>query len=446
MGHHLWISGIGMGSKLWISGILMGIFHSTVKPTSVNILDRSPLKAGHRYQLSCISRGSKPPANITWWKGNKKMELAHDTYSEDRTSITSVLTFEPTSADNNMFLACRAQNLYIPGSAIEDGFNMQIYSIPHLKLETESESNVVTEKITVYFKCIIQANPWVTSIGWRYNGQPIVSDFSNGISIGNQSLVVNRVSRHQKGVYSCVATNSQGEGQSNPIKLIVQCEYISKIAFAFIYLLVISPTLYYLIFSFIFFCSCKEDAPICVKPYKSKYGLTLHETASIICKVEANPPEVDFKWTFNSSSTGRVTELSLYSTDELQSIAVHMPRSEYDYGQLNCYGRNSVGFQSHPCTFNIIHALIPYQYEPVLRAGTVSSSTESSSSEDGRGESYGEERNKRVGNIFNVRKSAVYKVNKNGASTVPCGAPVLVFIISEYDEELRRTNWERSVI
>ncbi|KAG1663557.1 hypothetical protein GQR58_020331 [Nymphon striatum] len=36
-----------------------------------------------------------------------------------------------------------------------------------------------------------------------------------------------------------------------------------------------------------------------------------------------------------------------------------------------------------------------------------------------------------------VRKSAVYKVNKNGASTVPCGAPVLVFIISEHNKELR---------
>lgn len=99
----------------------------------------------------------------------------------------------------------------------------------------------------------------------------------------------------------------------------------------------------------------KKDVPICVAPYKKEYGVALREKASVSCQVDAYPTDVEFKWTFNSSSTGRVTEVSSHKKG-LFSVVDHFPMSEYDYGQLNCYAKNDIGFQAEPCTFNIVHA------------------------------------------------------------------------------------------
>ncbi|CAM1332063.1 Uncharacterised protein g10760 [Pycnogonum litorale] len=299
--------------------------HMYLKPTSVHILDTSPIKAGQRHQILCKSSGSKPPARITWWLGNKKLLTSRELDSDENlssmsTTTTSVLMIEPTSIDDGKYLSCRAENPHIAGSAQEDGYKLQVHFIPTLSLEIVGKTNQVPQGQTVYFDCHIQANPWITNTGWKYNGEPIQSDLLKRISIGNQSLVLNRINRQQTGSYSCTAENSQGTGESNPIKLTV------------------------------------EYAPVCVNSYDRIYGVALDETANVVCQVHANPPDVSFRWTFNSSSTGRLNTLSSFSTDGTKSVAFYMPRSEYDYGQLYCYGKNSIGSQSEPCIFDVIRA------------------------------------------------------------------------------------------
>ncbi len=50
-----------------------------------------------------------------------------------------------------------------------------------------------------------------------------------GVIMGNQSLVLQRLTRNASGTYHCVATNDEGTAFSNPVKLDIKCEYIQQL-------------------------------------------------------------------------------------------------------------------------------------------------------------------------------------------------------------------------
>jgi len=140
------------------------------------------------------------------------------------------------------------------------------------------------------------------------------------VIVSNQSLVLQRVNRSHRGRYTCSATNSEGEGESNSVHLRVQF------------------------------------APVCKTSQKILYGAARQEAVKILCEVESDPPEVNFRWAFNNTSENIIVENHAPSHEGTASIATYVPRSELDYGTLFCWGRNNVGQQIDPCVFSVIPA------------------------------------------------------------------------------------------
>lgn len=102
------------------------------KPVTVSIISgRTPLSAGEPARLSCKSTGSRPPAQITWWKASKRMTNTRQhvlpSDKDNTTTTVSILTFVPTKDDNGKYLTCRASNVVISQSAIEDGWKIVVY-------------------------------------------------------------------------------------------------------------------------------------------------------------------------------------------------------------------------------------------------------------------------------------------------------------------------------
>lgn len=54
-----------------------------MKPEKVSIVQFDKhMSAGKRYEIECKSSGSRPPANITWWKGSRQIK-------DDETRVVS---------------------------------------------------------------------------------------------------------------------------------------------------------------------------------------------------------------------------------------------------------------------------------------------------------------------------------------------------------------------
>ena len=58
-------------------------------------------------------------------------------------------------------------------------------------------------------------------------GQQIHQNVTEGIIIHNHTLVIQNVQRHWAGIYTCVASNDEGDGESNAIALHVRCKSLS---------------------------------------------------------------------------------------------------------------------------------------------------------------------------------------------------------------------------
>lgn len=97
-------------------------------------------------------------------------------------------------------------------------------------------------------------------------------------------------------------------------------------------------------------------APTC-KPNQTRvHGVAKQERASIECQVDANPPEVEFRWTFNNSAESLELDRKHVSMHGTSSTATYTPNIELDYGTLLCYASNLIGSQQLPCVYHIIPA------------------------------------------------------------------------------------------
>lgn len=96
------------------------------------------------------------------------------------------------------------------------------------------------------------------------------------------------------------------------------------------------------------------DAPLCKPGQKIIYGAARHEAVRVLCEVESDPREVTFHWQFNN--TAESLEVVTFVNDGTMSTATYIPRTEFDYGTLLCWGTNIVGSQLDPCIYTIVPA------------------------------------------------------------------------------------------
>ena len=78
------------------------------------------------------------------------------------------------------------------------------------------------------------------------------------------------------------------------------------------------------------------------------------EPIKVPCEVDADPPQVTFRWSFNNSF--EVIAVKNFISVKTRSIATYAPRTKYGYGELYCWAKNRVGEQSEPCVFSVIPA------------------------------------------------------------------------------------------
>ncbi|XP_078038283.1 neural cell adhesion molecule 1 [Augochlora pura] len=318
------------------------ILNMNLKPLVVQILTKeSRVSADKNYDVECWTNGSRPNAEITWWKANKQIKTMVKNYAENNLSI---LSFVPSIEDNGKYLTCRAENPALPDSALEDKWKLDVQYQPLVTLKMGETLNPddIKEGDDVYFDCSVRANPKAYKLAWFKDGKELKNNATAGIVLSDYSLVLQGITRYSAGDYTCLAANSEGKTDSNPVALRIMYTPV-----------------------------CKEGRGEVV------VGALKQETVSLVCSVESHPPPLTFHWTFNNS--GELVEVphSRYShvpAPGTPSVAESLkeyqqfhgsklnytPATEMDYGTVACWASNQVGKQRAPCLFQVIAAGRPY--------------------------------------------------------------------------------------
>jgi len=209
-------------------------------PLGVKIMtEDQPMVAGREYNLKCISWGSLPPAEISWYrrqsygaKGFVPLNVGpsntDNVVSPDKNTTESWIRFSPSPLHHQQVITCRATNYKLQGNnVVEDHRVLDIFFPPHVELNLGPAVNPrdLEEGDDVYFECHIKAHPPAYKVTWKHNGLEIYPRPGDGKIISNQSLVIQKVKKEDGGNYTCQAYNVEGQMESLPQMLDIMCKW-----------------------------------------------------------------------------------------------------------------------------------------------------------------------------------------------------------------------------
>ncbi|GFR16428.1 nephrin [Trichonephila clavata] len=198
-----------------------------LRPLYVRITTpQRPLKVGEEIRLHCETSGSRPPAKISWWIDNTRIQSGKESIPNSRNITYSSLNLRPSIDDNGKTVTCKAENIALAHPIIQDSWNLNVHFPPEvtLHLGANIKYSTIKEGNDVYMECTIRANPPVAELTWLFENKPFFSNASAGIIISNQSLVLQKVKKEHRGNYRCIASNTEGEGESSDLFLEVRCK------------------------------------------------------------------------------------------------------------------------------------------------------------------------------------------------------------------------------
>ncbi|XP_060810610.1 nephrin-like [Amyelois transitella] len=282
------------------------------------------LTAERRYEVVCESAGSRPPALVTWYKGKRQLKRIE---LENRENLTvSKMSFVPSLDDDGRQVTCRAENPNRTALFLETAWTISVVYPPvvHLRLGSSLSSTDIKEGDDVYFECHVKANPLARKLNWLHDDRPLAHNATARVFHSNQSLVLQKVTRHSSGRYACSAINSEGETVSNELHFRV------------------------------------KYAPSCRSGGVAVVGAARGESVVIVCEVDADPPAAVFKWKFNNSGETIDVAADRYTSNGSASSLKYTPVADLDYGTLSCSAANEVGAQLAPCVFQMVAAGKPH--------------------------------------------------------------------------------------
>ncbi|RMB98255.1 hypothetical protein DUI87_25158 [Hirundo rustica rustica] len=311
-------------------------FYVSDVPSGLQTSSQVTAIVGNDVQLTC--RASKYIyTHLAWYYPSSEPAPGHSVVRKmDKYSISLTLLIPNVTKEQSGLYKCRAQNQHNSTDTLEQHSQLLVraraapFVIQNL---TDLEVNISGK---ILLECKVSGTP-EPQITWRKNGYPISA--ASGISMENNTLVIERVKKDDEGLYECQASNDLGQDSTSAFIKIQGSEEKSNIEVIILVCTGLAATLFWLLLTLFIRKLRKPDAT----DIKTGY-------LSIIMDPEEMPldeqcdrlPYDSSKWEFprdrlrlgktlGHGAFGKVVEASAFGIDKsstCKTVAVKMLKAE----------------------------------------------------------------------------------------------------------------------
>ncbi|XP_072288069.1 cell adhesion molecule 2 isoform X3 [Pyxicephalus adspersus] len=180
----------------------------------------SPVMEGEIIQLTCKTSGSKPAADIRWFKGDQEITDVQKLQEKDSNgktfTVISVLDFRGDRKDDGAIVRCRVDHEslnstpHIAMQLLEIHYTPRVKILPSISLPQEGQRLVLT--------CESKGKPLPEPVLWTKDGGDLPDP--ERMIVNGRELTITLLNKTDNGTYRCEATNSIGKNSAEYILII----------------------------------------------------------------------------------------------------------------------------------------------------------------------------------------------------------------------------------
>ncbi|XP_068126594.1 cell adhesion molecule 2 isoform X2 [Hyperolius riggenbachi] len=180
----------------------------------------SPVMEGEIIQLTCKTSGSKPAADIRWFKGDQEITDVQKLQEKDGNgktfTVISVLDFKGDRKDDGQVVQCRVDHEslnstpHVAMQLLEIHYTPTVKILPSNPLPQEGQQLILT--------CESKGKPLPEPVLWTKDGGDLPDP--ERMVVNGRELTITFLNKTDNGTYRCEATNSIGKNSAEYILII----------------------------------------------------------------------------------------------------------------------------------------------------------------------------------------------------------------------------------
>ncbi|KAK8734485.1 hypothetical protein OTU49_005837, partial [Cherax quadricarinatus] len=294
------------------------------------------LSGGRQYDIRCEATGVRPPPVLTWWLRGQQLTQNINVQNLGMDSTVSLLRLLATAGDDGGLLECRSTAPTLPHLSASDSVRLTVHYVPEASISIEgggSQGRLGSKVVglggvggvgglragdSATLTCAARANPPAYNFTFLFNGRPL---HRANIVESKPTLTLLQLDYRDAGLYTCLASNSEGDGQSNAVALHI------------------------------------DYAPVCEWEGAKEVLATVGEKVEMTCRVRASPPQLSYTWesVIFTPNMEQVRSPLHHQDTGLTSVGWAVADNSSSGAQrAECQPSNDVGPADRPCVFTIL--------------------------------------------------------------------------------------------